>query len=88
MSHTEDSEMHEPHDPDQADSREKTTMYLEREGGSALFIRAIEITNTVGGISRKVRYEFEGGHPVEIWATGSLDDPFYLVPAEDSLGGY
>jgi hypothetical protein len=41
-------------------------------------IAAIEITNTVGGVSQKTRYELEGGEQVSLWI-GS-NGKAYIIP--------
>lgn len=59
MSHTEDSEMYSPGriDPDRV--QKKSRWYLSQDG-SAMFVRAIEITRTIGTISHTIQYELEG----------------------------
>lgn len=83
MSHTEDSEMYSPGriDPDRA--QKKSRWYLSQEG-RAMFVRAVEITQTVGNISHTIRYELEGGKPVELWEYKG--EP-YIVTVEDALAG-
>jgi len=41
-------------------------------------IATVEITNTVGGVSQKTRYEFEGGSQVSLWI--GPNGKAYIIP--------
>jgi hypothetical protein len=77
LGHTEDSEMNEPRDVS-GHTRTGTSWTLDQASGH-LLVRAVEITETVGSISRTTRYEFEEGHPVEIACTPGGE--IYIVSA-------
>jgi hypothetical protein len=51
--------------------------------GTPLRVRAIEVTVTYGDVSRKTRYEFDGGGPCAVMSpTCVIGDEVIVVPME------
>lgn len=53
-------------------------------GGDPLHVVAVEVTHRSGDIERTIRYELDGGEPVEIW---DVDGTIYIVPKSDAERG-
>lgn len=53
-------------------------------GGDPLRVVAIEMTARVGDIEHTIRYELEGGEPVEVWDVGGT---VYIIPKSDAEQG-
>ena len=72
-----------PIDPDHA--RKKRAWVRDMIlGDDPLRVVAIEITERVGDVERTVRYELDGGEPVEVWQVG---DEVYIIPKSDAEQG-
>ena len=70
-----------PIDPDRAAKKEA---WYASQGFGTLRVRAIEVTETVGEVSRKTRYEFEGGGPCEVWGmNGPVGSEIFVSPLEE-----
>lgn len=70
-----------PLDPNHADK--KAAWFLEHKGGTMVVV-AVEVTETIGEISRTTRYEFDGSAPVEIW---QFNGQVYIVSVADAAAG-
>ena len=67
-----------PIDPDRAAKKEA---WYASQGFGTLRVKAIEVTETVGNVSRKTRYEFEGGGPCEVWGMdGPVGSEIFVSP--------
>jgi hypothetical protein len=53
-------------------------------GGVPLRVAAIEITKRIGAVSHTIRYELDGGEPVEVW---DVDGDVYIIPKSDAESG-
>ena len=53
-------------------------------GGHPLRVVAVEITKRIGDLEHTLRYELEGGEPVEIWDVGGT---LYIIPKSDAEAG-
>ena|ERR1019366_4440928 len=53
-------------------------------GGDPLRVVAIEITHRIHDIESTVRYELEGGEPVEVW---DVDGTVHIIPKSDAEAG-
>ena len=53
-------------------------------GGEPARVVAIEITKRIGDLEHKIRYELDGGAPVEVWQVG---DAVYIIPKSEAESG-
>jgi len=53
-------------------------------GGNPLRVAAIEVTHRVGDFERTIRYELDGGEPVEVW---DVEGTLHIVPKSDAEAG-
>ena len=53
-------------------------------GGNPLRVVAVEITKRIGDIESTIRYELEGGEPIELWQVG---DDVYILSKSDAEQG-
>ena len=74
---------HYPIDPDHA--RKKRAWVRDMIlGDDPLRVVAVEVTSRIGEVERTIRYELEGGKPVEVWQVG---DEVYIIPKSEAEQG-
>jgi len=85
MSHTEDGPEVSRY-PIDLDRAKKKLSWVRSTilGGDPLRVVAIEVTHRIGDIERTVRYELDGGEPVEIW---EHKGEVYIIPMSDAEAG-
>ena len=53
-------------------------------GGNPLRVVAIEMTARIGIVEHTIRYELEGGEPVEVW---DVDGTTHIIPKSNAEAG-
>jgi hypothetical protein len=72
-----------PIDPDRGHKKQTWVRDMVL-GGNPLRLVAVEVTNRVGDLERTIRYELEGGEPVEVWQVGH---EVHIIPKSAAEAG-